>query len=93
MSDKRFDRLELKLDRLDERLDSIDKTLVLNTASLDEHKRQTIAVEQRVGKSEGRLEFVENHVIGVQNFFKWSGKIIAALAAITTIVIALVKLF
>lgn len=53
-----------KLDKLDERLDNVDKTLIRNTASLEEHIRRTEILE-------AEMEPVKTHVAQVSGIVKF----------------------
>lgn len=69
-----------KLDDMDDKINNIDKTLVRNTASLEEHIRRTELLE-------GAMKPVQEHV----SMMKGAAKLIGYVSVIVGIAVALVK--
>lgn len=77
-----MDRVLDKLDKMDEKIDGIDKTLVRNTASLEEHMRRTELLE-------AAIKPVQEHVVMV----KGVGKAIGYLGVLVGMAIGIIKFF
>ena len=58
----RLDKLEYKQDKVFETAHKIDKTVVQNTADLQEHMRRTDLLERRVEQVAQDLDPVKKHV-------------------------------
>lgn len=81
MEDKMTDRILKKLDDMDDKINNIDKTLVRNTASLDEHIRRTELLEEAIKP-------VQEHV----SMMKGAAKLIGYISLIVGIAVALAKI-
>ena len=48
MNNERFSRLEANIDRMCDKINKIEATLAVNTATLIEHQRRSLALENNV---------------------------------------------
>lgn len=68
MADERLSRIENKLDHVVEKISNIDVTLASQHASLCEHIRRTVILEEK-------MEPVQKHVAQIQGALKFIGLI------------------
>lgn len=73
-------RIVDKLDKLDGRLDSVDKTLIVNTASLEEHVRRTALLEEQMIP-------VKRHIA----MFEGVLKVVGGLSVIASLLVSVLK--
>lgn len=81
-------RIEAKVDQLDNRIDCVDRTMIKNTASLEEHMRRSDLLEGQMDLlRESITPLIKVHVtiVGI-------GKILAAIALVVGVISACLEL-
>lgn len=81
-----LERLEGKLDKQQEHIHEIDKTLVRNTASLEEHMKRTEMNEEAIELLREELKPVRTHVNHVEGGIKLIGLVSLILGVVAAIV-------
>lgn len=81
-----LERLEGKLDKQQEHIHEIDKTLVRNTASLEEHMKRTEMNEEAIELLREELKPVRTHVNHIEGGIKLIGLVSLILGVVAAIV-------
>lgn len=68
--DTKLNRIEDKIDKITDRLNDIDKTLVRNTADLENHMKRTEQNETMIKGLQEDLKPVKSHVALMNNIAK-----------------------
>lgn len=90
--DEKVDVVSSDLKEINQKLDSVDRTLIVNTASLQEHMRQTNLLKKQQEKFHGRLETIEKSRERVSNIMWFVAKVFLVLSSAAGFIIAVTQL-